>query len=43
MKDFEFHRPTTIAEAVALLKAKPEAKLLSGGQSLLPVLKLDMP
>jgi aerobic carbon-monoxide dehydrogenase medium subunit len=42
VKDFEFHRPTTIAEAVALLKAKPEAKLLSGGQSLLPVLKLEL-
>jgi carbon-monoxide dehydrogenase medium subunit len=42
MKDFEFHRPTTIAEAVALLKQKPEAKLLSGGQSLLPVLKLEL-
>jgi aerobic carbon-monoxide dehydrogenase medium subunit len=42
MKDFEFHRPTTVAEAVALLKQKPEAKLLSGGQSLLPVLKLEL-
>jgi len=42
MKYFEFHRPTTIAEAVALLKQKPEAKLLSGGQSLLPVLKLEL-
>jgi len=42
MKDFEFHRPNTLAEAVALLKRKPEAKLLSGGQSLLPVLKLEL-
>ncbi|HEV7556520.1 MAG TPA: xanthine dehydrogenase family protein subunit M [Kofleriaceae bacterium] len=42
MKDFGFHRPTTVADAVALLKAKPEAKLLSGGQSLLPVLKLEL-
>jgi carbon-monoxide dehydrogenase medium subunit len=42
VKDFEFHRPSTIAEAVALLKQKPEAKLLSGGQSLLPVLKLEL-
>jgi carbon-monoxide dehydrogenase medium subunit len=42
MKDFEFHKPASVAEAVALLKAKPEAKLLSGGQSLLPVLKLDL-
>jgi carbon-monoxide dehydrogenase medium subunit len=42
VKDFQFHRPSSIAEAVALLKAKPDAKLLSGGQSLLPVLKLDL-
>src|SRR4051812_47393299 len=42
MKDFEFHRPSSIAEAVALLKQKPEAKLLAGGQSLLPVLKLEL-
>ncbi len=42
MKDFEFHRPKTVAEAVALLKAREGAKLLSGGQSLLPVLKLEL-
>jgi carbon-monoxide dehydrogenase medium subunit len=42
MKSFEFHRPSTVAEAVALMKSKPEAKLLSGGQSLLPVLKLEL-
>ena len=42
MKDFAFHRPSTVADAVALLKSKPEAKLLSGGQSLIPVLKLDL-
>ncbi len=42
MKDFQFHRPSSVAEAVALLKAHPEAKLLSGGQSLLPVLKLEL-
>src|SRR5262249_1654358 len=42
MKDFAFHRPNSVADAVALLKAKPDAKLLSGGQSLLPVLKLEL-
>ncbi len=42
MKEFAFHRPNTVAEAVALLKMKPDAKLLSGGQSLIPVLKLDL-
>jgi carbon-monoxide dehydrogenase medium subunit len=41
MKDFEFHRPKTLTEAVALLKSG-NAKLLAGGQSLLPVLKLDL-
>lgn len=42
MKDFEFHRPKTVAEAVSLLKGRADAKLLAGGQSLLPVLKLDL-
>lgn len=42
MKDFQFHKPTTLAEAVALLAGNEGAKALSGGQSLLPVLKLDL-
>jgi aerobic carbon-monoxide dehydrogenase medium subunit len=42
MHDFEFHRPTSIADAVAVLQRDPEAKLLSGGQSLLPVIKLSL-
>ena len=42
MKDFEFHRPSSLAEVVALLRERPEAKVLAGGQSLLPVLKLDL-
>lgn len=42
MKSFEFHKPESVADAVALLKSKPDAKLLSGGQSLLPVLKLEL-
>jgi carbon-monoxide dehydrogenase medium subunit len=42
MKSFEFHRPPSIAEAVALLKSGESAKLLAGGQSLLPILKLDL-
>lgn len=42
MKDFQFHRPSTVQEAVALLAANEGAKALSGGQSLLPVLKLDL-
>ena len=42
MKDFEFHRPSSLAEVVALLRERPNAKVLAGGQSLLPVLKLDL-
>ena len=42
MKSFEFHRPRSVADAVTLLKANDAAKLLAGGQSLLPVMKLDL-
>lgn len=42
MREFNFHRPTSVAEAVALLKKSPAAKYLGGGQSLIPVLKLEM-
>jgi aerobic carbon-monoxide dehydrogenase medium subunit len=42
VKDFAFHRPQSLADAVALLKAHDSAKLLAGGQSLLPVMKLDL-
>ena len=41
---FEYHAPTSLLEAIGLLgklgKAGEEAKILSGGQSLLPLLKL---
>jgi len=42
MRDFQFHRPKSVADAVALLRASDSAKLLAGGQSLLPVMKLDL-
>jgi carbon-monoxide dehydrogenase medium subunit len=42
VRNFEFHRPQSLADAVALLKANDAAKLLAGGQSLLPVMKLDL-
>ena len=42
MRDFEFQRPTSVADAVAALKRAPEGKLLAGGQSLLPVMKLNL-
>ena len=42
MKSFQVHRPKSVADAVALLKGNDGAKALAGGQSLLPVMKLDM-
>jgi carbon-monoxide dehydrogenase medium subunit len=42
MRNFEFHRPASVADAVALLRTNEAAKLLAGGQSLLPVMKLDL-
>jgi len=42
MKDFQFHRPSNINDAVGLVKGKSGAKFLAGGQSLLPVLKLEL-
>jgi carbon-monoxide dehydrogenase medium subunit len=38
MYNFEFHRPTTVDEAANFLKAE-DAKLLAGGQTLLPTMK----
>jgi carbon-monoxide dehydrogenase medium subunit len=38
---FDYHAPATLSEAIALLKQHgDQAKVLSGGQSLLPLLKL---
>ena len=42
MRNFEFHRPQSVADAVTLLQGNEAAKLLAGGQSLLPVMKLDL-
>lgn len=42
MKDFKFHRPTTVKDAVGLVKDNDGAKFLAGGQSFLPVLKLEL-
>ena len=40
MKPFEFLEPKTLKEACSLLSEhKTEAKLLAGGQSLVPILK----
>jgi carbon-monoxide dehydrogenase medium subunit len=40
---FEYHSPQTLNEAISLLeKLGPEAKILSGGQSLIPMMKLRL-
>jgi carbon-monoxide dehydrogenase medium subunit len=42
-RSFEYYSPRTLDEAVALLqKLGPDAKLLSGGQSLIPMMKLRL-
>jgi len=39
MYDFDYLRPATVAEAAAALAAHPEARLMSGGMTLIPTLK----
>ena len=40
---FEYHAPTTLRQALAILRRYPgEAKLLAGGHSLLPLMKLRL-
>ncbi|MEU7872036.1 xanthine dehydrogenase family protein subunit M [Dactylosporangium sp. NPDC049140] len=39
---FDYTRPSTVEEAVAALGSAEDAKLLAGGQSLLPVLRLRL-
>ena len=40
MYAFKFHRPTTVRQAAGLLAREEEAKLLSGGHTLIPTMKL---
>lgn len=37
---FDYHAPRSVAEALRLLGSLPDAKLLAGGHSLLPMMKL---
>ena len=39
MYDFAYHRPKSLADAVSLLKGKPEGRVMSGGMTLIPTLK----
>ena len=42
MHSFDYHRPATLKDATALLKKNGNARLLGGGQSLIPVLKMRL-
>ncbi|MBV9347659.1 MAG: xanthine dehydrogenase family protein subunit M [Pseudolabrys sp.] len=42
MYNFTYHRPATVRQAANLLAKNPEAKLLAGGHSLIPVMKLRL-
>ncbi len=42
MDNFTFHRPGTLAEAQEAIRGADAGKFLGGGQSLLPIMKLDM-
>ena len=39
MYDFNYHPPGSVADAVAMLAANEDAKLMAGGQTFLPTLK----
>ena len=40
---FEYHRPATLQDAIALLgRLGGDAKVLAGGQSLIPLMKLRL-
>jgi carbon-monoxide dehydrogenase medium subunit len=40
--DFEYAAPTSLQEAIDLLQQNPDAKVLAGGHSLLPLMKLRL-
>lgn len=39
---FEYHSPATLKEAIDLLRSREDAKILAGGQSLVPLMKLRL-
>src|SRR5215216_5806555 len=42
MYSFTYHRPATVRQAASLLAKNEDAKLLAGGHSLIPVMKLRL-
>jgi carbon-monoxide dehydrogenase medium subunit len=41
-QQFEYVRPSSVEEAVSILKSNPDAKVLAGGHSLIPAMKLRL-
>jgi aerobic carbon-monoxide dehydrogenase medium subunit len=41
-RPFELHSPSTVSEAISLLKSTRDSKVLAGGQSLVPLMKLRL-
>src|SRR6266508_3888938 len=39
---FDYHRPTTVAEAIKILREVKGSRVLAGGHSLLPAMKLRL-
>jgi carbon-monoxide dehydrogenase medium subunit len=39
---FAYHRPGSVQEAISILQADPDAKIVAGGHSLLPAMKLRL-
>lgn len=39
---FEYYSPATLTEAIELLRSREDAKILAGGQSLVPLMKLRL-
>ncbi len=40
--EFNYHKASSVAEAIQMLEADPDAKLLAGGHSLIPLMKLRL-
>ena len=40
--EFDYYKASSVAEAIQLLNSHPEAKLLAGGHSLIPLMKLRL-
>ncbi len=40
--EFDYHKASSVADALAALAANPDAKLLAGGHSLIPTMKLRL-